>query len=82
MNYVAYLNTYYNRPCTAQLLWWYYYLIDHLPQTTLIVNADYMNIDPNRWEYANFEKAPYSYSDPKNLRATDVVVLKRFEKYP
>lgn len=80
--YVAYLNTYYNRPCTAQLLWWYYYLIDHLPNTHLILNYDYEKISKNRWEYAQYKKAPYEYSDPKNLSPKYFSIMKRFEEYP
>lgn len=82
--YIAYLNTYYNRPCTAQLLWWYYYLIDHLPNTYLIVNYDYCQVDEKRWEYANFEKAPYKYSNPANLSplSENLYIMNRFEEYP
>ena len=80
--YVAYLNTYYNRPCTAQFLWWYYYLIDHMPNTFLITNRDYHNVDKNRWEYRDYVKAPYKYSDPANLSPRYFYSMEgRFDEY-
>ena len=34
--YIAYLNNYDIRPCTAQYLWWFYYLMDHMPETCFL----------------------------------------------
>ena len=79
--YVAYLNTYYNRPCTAQFLWWFYYLLDHLPDTFLVTNRDYHVDQARRWEYAKYEKAPYEYSNPAYLQPKYYYTMKRFDEY-
>lgn len=80
--YLAYLNHYDIRPCTAQYLWWFYYLQDHLPNTHFIINKDYLNIDKNRWEYKRYQTAPYKYRNPEELDTKNYTVLKRFKDYP
>lgn len=82
MKYLAFLNNYDNRPCTAQLLWWYYYLLDHVPNVHFIVNSDFLNVDPNRWEYSQYQKAPYKYRNPAELHTDNVKVMPKVEDLP
>lgn len=80
--YLAFLNNYDIRPCKAQYLWWFYYLQDHLPETYFVVNEDYMKVDPNRWEVAKYETAPYKYRNPKELHPKNYSILRRINEYP
>jgi hypothetical protein len=80
--YIAYLNNYDIRPCTAQYLWWFYYLMDHMPETCFLLNNDYLSVDKNRWEYAKYQTAPYKYSDPSKLTPKNFHILNKFENQP
>lgn len=80
--YLAFLNNYDIRPCRAQYLWWFYYLQDHLPNTYFIINKDYLNVDKNRWEYAQYEKAPYKYNNPSTFSLKHYTIMDRFEDSP
>ena len=81
-NYLAFLNNYDIRPCTAQYLWWFYYVMDHLPSTSFIVNEDYLTVDKNRWEIANYKAAPYKYRNPVELSSDNITIMPRIADLP
>ena len=80
--YLAFLNNYDIRPCKAQYLWWFYYLMDRLPNTYFILNNDYLNIDKNRWEWAQYEKAPYKYKNPAELSPKNFKIMDKVTDLP
>ena len=82
MNYLAYANHYDIRPCRAQYLWWFYLVLDRLPESYFVINRDYLNPDPNRWEVKEWEEIPYGCRDPKDLHVKKCKVMERVEELP
>ena len=80
--YLAFLNNYDIRPCKAQYLWWFYYCMDHLPNTHFILNNDYLDINKNRWEWAKYETAPYKYRNPAELSTKNLTIMPKVTDLP
>ena len=80
MRYLAYANHYDIRPCRAQYLWWYYVVLDRLPDSYFILNRDYINPDPNRWEIKDWQKISCGCSNPKDLHVKKCKVMERVEE--
>ena len=76
MNYLVYLNNYDIRPCKAQYLFWFYYMLERFPEALFVINNDYVNPDPNRWEVC---KPQVAYKNPKDLKLKYCIVLPKFE---
>ena len=66
--YLIYLNNYDIRPCKAQYLYWYLNMLEKFPDALFVLNKDYLNPDPNRWEIRDKKKANknWVYKVPKN----------------
>lgn len=80
--YLAFLNNYDIRPCKAQYLWWFYYCMDHLPNTHFIINDDYLSINKNRWEWAKYQTAPYKYRNPAELNTENLTIMPKVTELP
>lgn len=78
-NYLAYLNHYDIRPCTAQYLWLYMLLLNKLPDSVFILNKDYINPDRNRIEFTQLHRFPYIKEIPETLYPKNGIILNKVE---
>ena len=56
MKQLMYLNHFDIRPCRAQYLFWYYYMLERFPEAYYILNRDYVNPGNKRWEIGIFSE--------------------------
>ena len=65
--YLAYLNHYDIRPCTAQYLWLYMVMLNKLPDSYFVINKDYLNPNRNRIEFTQTYRFPYLDKIPESF---------------
>lgn len=65
--YLAFLNHYDIRPCTAQYLWLYMVMLNKMPHAFFVVNKDYLDPDITRIEFTQIHRFPYLDKIPNSL---------------
>ena len=78
--YLAYLNHYDIRPCTAQYLWLYMVMLNKLPNAYFVINEDYLNPDRNRIEFTQTYRFPYLDKIPESLTPEKYSIFDKAEE--
>ncbi len=78
--YLAYLNHYDIRPCTAQYLWLYMVILNKLPHAYFVINKDYLNPNRNRIEFTQTHRFPYLDKIPESLTPEKYSIFDKVEE--